>query len=70
MGRELISKWLQQGDELLIGNIKQTLYAIELKSVAGMTHDEVKRHVAHGSPWLMVLELALKAIAPPPKASC
>ncbi|RON41211.1 hypothetical protein BK666_25125 [Pseudomonas frederiksbergensis] len=67
MGRELIRVWLQLHEEVLIGNIGQTLYAIKLDTVADMTTEEVTHEIARRSPSSMVLALALKATARPPK---
>lgn len=67
MGRKIISAWLQKDEEVLIGNIGQTLYAIKLESVAGLTTEEVLQEVARRSPPSMVLALAKKAPVKPAK---
>lgn len=65
MGRELISDWLQLNENVLIGNIGQTLYAIKLDSVPDMTTEDFTQEIARRSPPSMVLALALKASARP-----
>jgi len=65
MGRELIRIWLQVDEEVLIGNIGQTLYAIRLDSVAGMTTEEAMQEIARRSPCSTVLALAQEAMAAP-----
>ncbi len=65
MGRELIRAWLQLHQEVLIGNIGQTLYAIKLDSAVGMTTDEVMLKVALTSPPLTVVAMAQQATARP-----
>jgi len=67
MGRELISKWLQKKEDVLIGNIGYTLCAIKLESVKGLTTEEVMQKLAHKLPAPTVLALAKKAPVKPEK---
>lgn len=65
MGRELIRLWLQLHEEVLIGNIGQSLYAIKLDSAAGITTEEAMQEIARRSPRSTVLALAQKAVTRP-----
>lgn len=67
MGRELIRLWLQLDEEVLIGSIGQTLYAIRLDSAEGMTTEEAMQEIARRSPRSTVLALAQESMAAPTK---
>lgn len=64
MGRELISAWLELGDEVLIGNIGTSIYALKL----GHLPDElaVMEEIARNSPPDRVISRAARAGGPAP----
>lgn len=65
MGRELISSWLEEDEEVLIGNIGQKLYAIKIDSVSHMTTEQVMQRFADICPPPIVVALAKKAKTKP-----
>jgi 5-methylcytosine-specific restriction endonuclease McrA len=62
MGRELIRAWLNIGDEVLIGNIGNQLYALKLAQVP--VHEAVVEEVARRSPRDTVFAQAARATGP------
>ena len=64
MGQAFISSWLQEGDKLLIGNVKDKLFA--LKIYPGMDESDLVVGMARHSP-ASILHKALEATGKPAK---
>lgn len=69
MGRALISKWLEAGDEVLIGSIGKTLYALKLHEVDVQSSDDIRVELARVGPRKEVFALAKEAPPKPGKKS-
>lgn len=67
IGRKFISQWLTVGDDVLLGNIGQTLCAIKLASVNDLTTEEVIEELALRSPPSIIFALAKRAPTKPKK---
>jgi 5-methylcytosine-specific restriction endonuclease McrA len=66
MGHALITAWLDQGDQVLIGNIGPQLFAVKLK-YAPATEEDVVTEVAKKSDKKTILDRAKKAKGKPAK---
>ena len=67
MGLALISTWLQPGDEVLIGNIGNTVYAIKISDIDFQSTDDVWVEIVQSSPREEVFAMAEKASRKPLK---
>jgi len=67
MGHEIISQWMQPGDEIVIGNIGTRLCAAKLKAASRAAFEDVER-VAGALSLAELLARAIRARGQPPRA--